>query len=688
MRITALVAAFLLLSPLALSPAAAADQGSTRASAHANRAQGRVCGNPLLGDHYRAAEAAHPARLPDEYDPKVALTARPKNRVGDPRVFWAFDLSVMPPLWIQVPATCRGVGQHCYVFVADDQWNLNMDADDVQEVLYRWDTSTPGTPDKGIFQVDTEVFGPPPDELDEDPRIYIFYSELGSYGRSVFDGYFDPMNELTEEQAQIYGGHSNEVEMFYMSCEPVNPVAPSTLSVLAHEFEHMIHWNMDQNELPWVDEGCAELAMLFYGVPDPISGFPNNPDNSLVEWDQEWSDYIKSYLFTLYFYEQFGTEAAISALVAEPLNSVSGYEQTLLDLGFDVDFDDLFVDWTVANLLDDTELGDGRYGYQSESLPIFFSWWNGPYPVVQKSGSVEHWACDYQRFDDPAGVPRAYYVDGADDAVFRCTMIVKGDGVETLVREIPLHGDMFGTDVVATEIGYDTPYIVVNNCTDSDTKTYLHGTDLAIPVAATAWDGATPGAGIDADDFVSLAFSYQSTMPAIDATSIDSVLALSGGHTWLDGEGAIGGSQWNAAGDTLTVWLSVGGAAPTIAVADTIVSLVDDTRASVVLGGSFEQTGIEDRASAPPPVAVAALRSAPNPFNPLTTLSFTLAAKARVALHVYDLGGRLVATPFEGSAERGEHAVRWDATGLASGVYVATLVTPAARSTRRLLLLK
>jgi sensor histidine kinase YesM len=41
----------------------------------------------------------------------------------------------MPPGWIQLPATCRAVGEHCYVFVADEEWQITMDEADVQEVF-------------------------------------------------------------------------------------------------------------------------------------------------------------------------------------------------------------------------------------------------------------------------------------------------------------------------------------------------------------------------------------------------------------------------------------------------------------------------------------------------------------------------------------------------------------------------
>ena len=42
--------------------------------------------------------------------------------VGDTRTFWRWNLAVMPPSWVQTAATCRGVGEHSYVFVADSEW--------------------------------------------------------------------------------------------------------------------------------------------------------------------------------------------------------------------------------------------------------------------------------------------------------------------------------------------------------------------------------------------------------------------------------------------------------------------------------------------------------------------------------------------------------------------------------------
>ena len=60
----------------------------------------------------------------------------------------------------------------------------------------------------------------------------------------------------------------------------------------------------------------------------------------------------------------------------------------------------------------------------------------------------------------------------------------------------------------------------------------------------------------------------------------------------------------------------------------------------------------------------------PNPFNPTTSFSFTVASDQRVAIDVYDAMGRKVRTLYDETAmARNEQLVRFDASGLASGMY-------------------
>ena len=59
----------------------------------------------------------------------------------------------------------------------------------------------------------------------------------------------------------------------------------------------------------------------------------------------------------------------------------------------------------------------------------------------------------------------------------------------------------------------------------------------------------------------------------------------------------------------------------------------------------------------------------PNPFNPTTTIQYHLRQAGPVAVRMYDLQGRLVATLADGVHDAGRHEVRWDASQFASGTY-------------------
>jgi hypothetical protein len=78
----------------------------------------------------------------------------------------------------------------------------------------------------------------------------------------------------------------------------------------------------------------------------------------------------------------------------------------------------------------------------------------------------------------------------------------------------------------------------------------------------------------------------------------------------------------------------------------------------------------------------------PNPFNPSTALRYSLLAASHVSLKVYTLLGRLVATLEDGDRSAGRHEVRFDASGLASGVYFYTLQAAGMVQTRRMILVR
>jgi hypothetical protein len=88
------------------------------------------------------------------------------------------------------------------------------------------------------------------------------------------------------------------------------------------------------------------------------------------------------------------------------------------------------------------------------------------------------------------------------------------------------------------------------------------------------------------------------------------------------------------------------------------------------------------------PAAFALGAAWPNPFNPSTTIGFSLAETGSATLAVYDLAGRQVATLVSGLVERGTHSVVFDAGALPSGVYFYSLEADGQLQTRKMLLVK
>ena len=78
----------------------------------------------------------------------------------------------------------------------------------------------------------------------------------------------------------------------------------------------------------------------------------------------------------------------------------------------------------------------------------------------------------------------------------------------------------------------------------------------------------------------------------------------------------------------------------------------------------------------------------PNPFNPQTTIAFSMPEAAAVRLTVYDLLGRRVALLVDGNLAAGRHEVRFDAANLPSGQYLYRLSTPKGDFTKLMMLLK
>jgi len=227
--------------------------------------------------------------------------------------------------------------------------------------------------------------------VDNDPHVSILHAR--GLGNSVA-GYYSSADEFVAAVRD----DSNEMEMFYINIENVTINDSFYNGVLAHEFQHMIHWYNDRNEDTWLNEGFSELAMHLNGFD--VGGsewtFATNPDTQLNSWPEgpgaAGANYGAGYLFTSYFLDRFGADATQS-LVAHSENSFASVNAVLDELGAGSNHEDFFGNWIVANLLDDPHLADGRYGYDDIDPPSFdiqTTYYESDYPVSQSSTVHQH----------------------------------------------------------------------------------------------------------------------------------------------------------------------------------------------------------------------------------------------------------------------------------------------------------
>ena len=288
--------------------------------------------------------------------PEVMATSAAPRQVGEKQKFWVHNLDTN--VNNEVTATLRYSTPHVYFWVQD---GVDVDEGDMKALVDEFEEK--------IYPTTREFFGSEwSPGIDGDEHIYILYAR--GLGFSIA-GYFssaDSVHPLIQE-------YSNGHEMFLFNADNTPLDDQFTYSVLAHEFQHMIHWNLDGNETSWLNEGSSEMAAFINGYGG--GGFDwlyiNNPDLQLNDWPNDQSattpHYGAGFLFMTYFLDRFGEEAT-QALVRDPANGLESVDDVLREIsatdpqtGLPITADSFFQDWTVANFLQDKSVEDGRYVY-------------------------------------------------------------------------------------------------------------------------------------------------------------------------------------------------------------------------------------------------------------------------------------------------------------------------------------
>ena len=261
--------------------------------------------------------------------------------------------------------------------------------------------------------------------------------------------------------------------------------------------------------------------------------------------------------------------------------------------------------------------------------------------------------------------------------------------------------DSIVTGFAYNQMGLDTSYVIMMSITEQENNEFdlflAVLQDTTFPVQPRTWD--IPGQG-NLEDPLSL------ESIVIFIPELDSVFVLDLIETLTDTTG----------GDSLAldslfeslffelidiIYLGIAGVIEISALTDSTVfggfyatmwkplfSFID------INNGEFNFTkvplpdlSIKSRPAIPEMVTV--YPAYPNPFNPSTTVRFSvLDTKQPLSLHIYDIDGRLIETLFSGYVMLGFHEVQWNARQHPSGVYFAVLQSGHIMQSTKLILIK
>jgi hypothetical protein len=292
----------------------------------------------------------------------ISFADRKPPEAGDVEYFYTVNLKNNKPE--RIKARLTKIGRHCYVYVEQGR---SIPAKNINRIVYHFD--------KRIYSECRAMFGSEwSPGIDGDKRITLLLLDIKdtynpSAGQKGFTaGYFNAGDQFRRSQKK----YSNQREMLYLDVYPGEAGSDKFLSVLAHEFQHMIHFHHDPKEFDWVDESLSQLAPFLcgYGHPPQLISFIRNPDNNLVAWagDNTLANYGQVYLWAYYIATHISTtedrrKAFVRRMVEQKSQGLSGLNAAIKKQRIKNNVANLFRSFCLANYLNAPRIERGAYGY-------------------------------------------------------------------------------------------------------------------------------------------------------------------------------------------------------------------------------------------------------------------------------------------------------------------------------------
>lgn len=322
-----------------------------------------ICGRPRFESYdYKQVEENTKLYNPELYFNAIKNTGQDKiqtDTVGTIRKFYALNDTSGTNVFYEINAKLMVKGNLVQIWADTSELaNNHVTMANVNSLLNALENQTPAgskNPAKGIIKLLTENFGSPPNKDGDNLTDFLLLDIIDKKkSNAVTLGYFYSYD-------QTDGTYSNKRDILYIDTNPTT--INNALSTLAHEFQHLIHYNYDKTETTFLNEGLSLYSEVFcgYSMRSPSRYFQNT-NRALFSWDRDDSlpDYSRAGLFTQYYMERLG-DSHIKAVVED-----QSHADTSLSKIFQVwkgyKFQKLFSNWAIANYAK-SQAYDSSYGY-------------------------------------------------------------------------------------------------------------------------------------------------------------------------------------------------------------------------------------------------------------------------------------------------------------------------------------
>ncbi|TVQ13086.1 MAG: T9SS C-terminal target domain-containing protein [Balneolaceae bacterium] len=389
--------------------------------------------------------------------------------VGASRTFRVRNLSnpSSQNTWDTVQFTLRAKGELTYIWVANDQFGENKVTQDVvDQMMVTLESRTNPLsyfPEKGVVEINQEIFGNPPN-IDGSGYLNVLVVDVKdgwteAEGGSFTAGFFDPVD------LNVNNANSNAADIIYIDALPGiytqgRPANPSrALSVLAHEYQHLIHANYGSLNT-FMNEGQSEWAELLNGFPGRGPAYLSEPaelNRVLYTWRSGSADVLKDYqrasLLHSYIAERVGPHET-GRITRATQSGRMAYESALTSSG--LNFEDVIGEFHTANWVNDSSINGSRFGYEDvrrSNVSVPFG--TVPFLPGQTSGegnrTVNYGGVEYVEWI--AAENLQFSLDGDDGIVFHLITKPFNGGASSVTRIQPgnhqLNGEFTSVALVA-----------------------------------------------------------------------------------------------------------------------------------------------------------------------------------------------------------------------------------------------